>query len=106
MELPRLTGHQKSHLRSLGQRLDPSLSVGKGGVTQALLRELDHLLAGRELVKVRLLAERDDREALMEALAAGTRSAIVGSVGKTVLLYRAAPTSRADRIRLPGAPVS
>lgn len=103
METQKLTGQQKAHLRGLGQRLDTSLSVGRGGVTKAVLHEVDRLLAGHELVKLRILAERADREALTVSLAAGTHSEVVGSVGKTVLLYRAAPNLGANRIRLPSA---
>ncbi|HEY5552611.1 MAG TPA: YhbY family RNA-binding protein [Opitutaceae bacterium] len=106
MENPKLTGKQKTHLRGLGQQLESTLSVGKGGVTKAVLHELDRFLAGHELVKVRILAERDDRPALMESLAAGTHAEILGSVGKTVLLYRAAPNLGANRIQLPSAPAA
>jgi RNA-binding protein YhbY len=57
-------------------------------------------------VKVRVLAERDDRPVITEALAAATRSEMVGNVGKTVLLYRAEPKLGAKRIRFPGTPAS
>jgi RNA-binding protein len=103
---PKLTGQQKAHLRGMGQRLETSLSVGRGGVTKAVLHEVDRLLAGHELVKVRILAERDDRTVVMDVLAAGTHSEIVGSVGKTGLLYRAAPNLGANRIKFPGTPAS
>jgi len=100
----KLTGHQKAHLRSLGQTLEAALSVGKGGITQTVVRELERLLANHELVKVRLLAERDDRGPLMDGLAAGTGAEVVGSIGKTVLLFRRAPASATQRISLPAAP--
>ena len=103
MQLPKLTGQQKAHLRGIGQRLESSLSVGRSGVTKAVVHEVDRLLAGHELVKVRILAERDDRAAVTDVLAAATHSEIVGSVGKTVLLYRAAPNLGANRIHLPSA---
>jgi RNA-binding protein len=102
MQNPNLTGQQKALLRSLGQTLDVSLSVGREGVTDAVLKELERQFSARELVKVKLLAERNEREALMEALAAGSRARIAGSVGKTVLLYRTAPESHPDRLDLPG----
>lgn len=105
MENRKLTGHQKSHLRGLGQRLEPVLSVGRGGVTPAVLKELERALAAHELVKVRLLAERDARGPLMESLAAGTGSEIVGSVGRAMLLYRPSPRLAGNRIILPGRSV-
>ena len=104
METLKLTGQQKAHLRGLGQKLAPLLSVGRGGVTKTVLAELEGLLSTHELVKVRVLAERDDRPVIRDVLAAGTRSEIVGNVGKTVLLFRAAPRPGAKRIKLPGTP--
>jgi RNA-binding protein len=106
METPKLTGRQKTHLRGLGQKLDSSLSVGRGGVTKTVTNEVERLLATHELVKVRVLAERDDRPVITEALAAATRSEMVGNVGKTVLLYRAEPKLGAKRIKFPGTPAS
>lgn len=106
MENAPLTGHQKAYLRGLGQTLDASLSVGKGGVTQTVVRELERLLANHELVKVRLLAGRDERGPLMDKLAAETHSQIVGSVGKTVVLFRRGLTKASQKISLPKPPAA
>lgn len=104
MDNMELTGHQKAHLRSLGQTLEAALSVGKGGITPTVVRELERLLDKHELVKVRVLAERDDRPTLMNGLAAETRSRIVGSVGKVVLLFRRGTKPGSQKIRLPDPP--
>ena len=37
MELPQLTGAQKTRLRGLGQTLEPSLKIGQAGVTHAVM---------------------------------------------------------------------
>ena len=46
-----LTGAQKSFLRGLGQKLEPALKLGKGGLTPAFFAELQKLLRAHELVK-------------------------------------------------------
>jgi len=85
-----LTGKQKGGLRGLGQKLDVAVTVGKGGVADSLVRELDLALERRELVKVRLpAATRGERHELGMRLAAACGAEWVGEVGHTALLYRA-----------------
>lgn len=60
-----LTGAQKTYLRGLGQRLDPTLKVGKSGLTPDFYKELQRALNASELVKLRFLgADRDERATL------------------------------------------
>jgi len=89
MDNPILTGAQKSRLRGLGQQLEPSLKLGKGGLTPTFLAELQRQLRGKELVKLRFLgAERDERAALCDQIALEGNCACVGAVGHTALFYR------------------
>lgn len=85
-----LTGKQKRRLRSLGQRLNADVAVGRAGETESLLAHLQRLLDERELVKVRLGEENTgrDRKQAADKLAAEVRAACVGVVGRTALLYR------------------
>ena len=65
-----LTGAQRTFLRGLGQRLEPALKVGRGGLTPAFFAELQQHLRRHELVKLRFLgAERDERAALCTQIA-------------------------------------
>jgi len=90
-EIP-LTGAQRTRLRGLGQKLDPSLKVGKAGLTPAFFAELARLLAARELVKLRFLgADRDERAALIARIAAEGDCVSPGAVGQTALFYRPRP---------------
>lgn len=96
-----LTGAQKSHLRGLGQKLDATLKLGKGGLTPAFFTELQHALQAHELVKLRFLgAERDEREALCAKIADEGRCVCVGAVGHTTLFYRQQPDPAKRSIEL------
>ena len=100
-----LTGAQKAHLRSLGQTLNPALSVGKGGVTPAFFAELQKSLRTHELVKLRFLgAERDERAALCAQIADEGRCVLVGAVGHTALFYRQHPKPAQRKITLAETP--
>ena len=87
-----LTGAQKSNLRGLGQKLDASLKVGRGGLTPEFFAELQKLLRARELVKLRFLgADRDERTVHCAKIADEGRCVCVGIVGHTALFYRQNP---------------
>lgn len=92
MDLPVLTGAQKTQLRGLGQKLSDSLRIGRQGPTPALYTELNRQLATRELIKARFeTADRDERAALCERIAAETPCLCVGAVGRTALFWRPGP---------------
>ena len=71
-------------------RLDPVVHVGRGGVSDAVIRTVDEALRAHELIKIRL-HEPEDKHAAADALAGGARAALCGLVGHTVVLYRPHP---------------
>jgi RNA-binding protein len=84
-----LTGAQKSKLRSLGQKMEPALKLGKSGLGEPFYAELQRLLKANELVKVRFLdTDRTERPALLATIADEGRCLCVGAVGHTALFYR------------------
>ena len=85
-----LTGAQKTRLRGLGQRLEPSVKIGQGGLTETVVAELFRRLRSEELIKVRLIGyERDDRASLLDEVSEKTHAELVGAVGHTALFYKA-----------------
>jgi RNA-binding protein len=101
MDQPTLTGAQKTFLRGLGQKLEPALKVGKGGLTPAFFVELQRHLRTSELVKLRFLGtDRDQQAAFCVVITETSQGAFVGAVGHTALFYLPNPAS-AHRIALP-----
>ena len=49
-----ITGKQRSYLKSLAHNIDPSVYVGKGGLTDNVVKEIEICLEARELIKVKL----------------------------------------------------
>ena len=97
-----LRGSDRRYLRGLGNALRPVVTVGKGGMSDALLAKLRAELDAHELVKVRLAGEdREEREALGRQLATASASEWVGRVGGVALLFRAHPDPARRRIELP-----
>ncbi|MBI3722825.1 YhbY family RNA-binding protein [bacterium] len=83
-----LSPRQRAFLKSKGHALEPKLQIGKSGLSDAFLRELEIALSRDELVKVRVGKQVED--ALAEEAAARTSAALVATLGRTVLYYRAA----------------
>jgi RNA-binding protein len=83
----------RNHLRREGQGLEATVNVGKAGLTDGLMEELDAQLKRNHLVKVRVQrgALGDDKDAKdAQALEMAERSGaqLVERRGNTVLLYR------------------
>lgn len=84
-----LTGKQKRFLRAEAHHLDPIFQVGKGGVNDAMIKQLRDVLEVRELIKVRILDNcEEDKNVVAEELARGTRAELVQLIGLTVVLYK------------------
>src|ERR1017187_1542890 len=84
-----LTNPQKRKLKALAQRLEPVVYVGKAGVTDELLTVVEQALADHELIKVKFVAFKEERESLTAAMAARTNSELVWIIGHVAVLYRA-----------------
>ena len=56
-----LTGKQRAFLRGKAASEQPIFQIGKGGVTDEIMKQLSNALEARELIKVRVLdnAEED-----------------------------------------------
>ena len=95
-----MTGKQRAYLRSLANPLETILIVGKGGISDNVVKQTDEALRARELVKGRVLEASllSAREAC-EALAAATGSEGVQVIGSRFVLYRQNPD--APKITLP-----
>ena len=98
-----LTGAQKTYLRGLGQQMEPSLKVGRSGLTEGFFKELQHGLNSGELVKLRFLgAERAERAEMCDQIADEGRCVCVGAVGHTALFFRRQTDPQRRVVDLPG----
>lgn len=84
-----ITTKQRAKLRGMANSLDTILQVGKGGISDATVAQVDDALTARELVKMRVLETSPvtSREAAQD-LAARLRADIVQVIGSKFILYR------------------
>ena len=84
-----LTSKERSELRAKANTLDTTLIVGKGGVSEALIADVEVQLENRELVKGKvletsLMTAREACDAICEATGADG----VSVVGNKFVIYR------------------
>lgn len=83
----------RKRLRSEGQRIEATIQVGKGGLTDGVKAELDAQLKRNHLVKVRMQrgaagGDRGAEEGIAKELADALGAELVERRGHTALLYR------------------
>ncbi len=84
-----LTGKQKSYLRGLAQTEKPIFQIGKDGISDNLIEQVDNALRARELIKLAVLktAPGDLQETAFD-LAMYTKSELIQVIGRNIVLYR------------------
>ena len=85
-----LTSKQRAQLRSLATNLDTIVHVGKDGIGDNLIKQVNDALEARELIKGRVLENNIEYDARLAAqeLAKATRSEVVQVIGSKFVLYR------------------
>lgn len=86
-----LTTKQRAKLRSMANTIDPVVSIGKGGITDNIIKQFDDALEARELIKCIIQKGSDftAREACNE-IAEKVNAEPVQVIGNKFVLYRAA----------------
>ena len=96
-----LTSKQRKFLRSEAHSLKPVVQIGQNGLSEGVLRELNDALDSHELIKVRVAADREERDEIIPELLRLGRAELAGAVGKVAILYRQHPQPEKRKIRLP-----
>lgn len=87
-----LTSKQRAYLRSIASNYDTIFQVGKGGISDNLIKQVNDALRVRELIKLRTLdnCEYTPRE-VAELLAEATNSEVVQVIGSKFVLFKRNP---------------
>lgn len=86
-----LTGKQKAFLRGKLNTVTPIFQIGKGGITENLIKQLDDALEARELIKISVLNNQlAAPKMIAEQLAEETGAEVVQVIGNKIGLYREA----------------
>jgi len=97
-----LKGSERKYLRGVAHGYQPMVQIGKEGLTDNVLDAIDHAITAHELIKVKIAADRDDREALVPVIEARLDCDCVGTIGRIAILYRQHPDPEKRKIVFPG----
>jgi RNA-binding protein len=87
-----LTPRQRAALKARAHALEPVVTVGQAGASDAVIAEVDRALTAHGLVKVKLTgADRETRAALTAAICDGAGAEAVQRVGRVLVLWRLRP---------------
>lgn len=84
-----LTGKERSILRSRGNKLEPVVHIGKEGISDKVIKQVDEALTAHELIKGRVLNNSmEDLRSAVSKLAELCSSEVVQIIGNNFLIYR------------------
>ena len=87
-----LTSKQRAALRACANQIDTIMQVGKGGISDTLVKQVDDALVARELIKIKVLenCEYTARE-ISKILTTKTDSEPVQVIGNKLVLFKRNP---------------
>ncbi len=80
----------KKRFRRIGHQLKPVVTIAAKGLSENVISELERALTDHELIKIRVVAEREDRQVIITDLLEQTSAELVQSIGAVALIYRKA----------------
>jgi len=86
-----MPGQRRRTLKAQAHHLEPTIQIGRDGVTEAQLKNIDRLLDQHEIIKIRFNEHKQQRRQLSEHIAQQTGSEQVDLIGHTLILYRQHP---------------
>lgn len=85
-----MTGKERAAWRAKANSLEPLFQIGKGGISDALIKQTDDALRARELIKLKVLLDSSPitvRDAANE-IAERTGAEVIQVIGGVIVLYR------------------
>lgn len=84
-----MTSKERAELRGMANKLQAIFQVGKNGVSDNLIKQLDDALTARELIKITVLeTSGDDVRELGREIANLLGAEVVQTIGNKLVFYR------------------
>lgn len=95
-----ITGKQRAYLRGLAQTITPIFQIGKNGIEDAFIVQVEQALEKREIIKIKVLENSglDTREA-SDTICKRVGCEGIQAIGNKIVLYKA--SKKNPKIELP-----
>ena len=84
-----LNSRQRAQLRGMANGYDTIFQIGKGGINDQLIKQIDEALEARELIKLRALeTSPESSRTAADKIAEQVSADVVQVIGSRFILYR------------------
>ena len=97
-----LTGFQRNFLRKKAHDIKPVVMVGKNGLTEEVIKAADSALADHELIKIKFIDHKDEKQSLARSIEESTKALLVAVIGNIAIFYRESTEPEKKEIFIPG----
>jgi putative YhbY family RNA-binding protein len=94
-----LTVAERLTLKGRAHQLKPTVIIGNAGLTESVLKEIEVTIKLHELIKIRVMAERADRENILAEICTKLNAAAVQHIGKILVVYLPNPEEKKIELR-------
>ena len=97
-----MTTKQRAFLRSIGTTLEPVMQIGKEGIKDSSIEQIEGLLEARELIKIKVLQNCDETpRSLADQIQQATACEQIQVIGGKIVLYRRSTKKGVKHIQIP-----
>lgn len=84
-----MTSKERAQLRGMANTLQPILQIGKNGISENSIKQIDDALEARELIKITVLENSgEDTREIAHEIAKAVNSEVIQVIGSKFVLYR------------------
>lgn len=96
-----MTGKERAQFRAQANTLDPLFQIGKGGMSDALIAQIEDAFRTRELIKLKVLLESapETPREFADKIAAATGSEVIQVIGGSLVFYRENPDLGKEKVK-------
>jgi putative YhbY family RNA-binding protein len=89
---------ERRALKAEAHNLNPVVTIADNGLSQTVLKEIDHSLNAHGLIKIRVVTDdREQREAFLAEICHALNAAAIQHIGKLLVVYRPKPAVHIDK---------
>lgn len=84
-----MTSKERAYFRSMANTLQPIFQIGKNGVSDNTIKQLDDALQARELIKITILETAgENAKSLVQEVASRLGAEVIQVIGSKFVIYR------------------
>jgi len=84
-----ITGKQRAFLRKLSHNLDPIFQIGKNGIEETFIKQVEEVLEKRELIKIKVLENSGlDARAASDIICKEVNAEGVQAIGSKIVIFK------------------